>query len=264
MPTVDTFLPQSIQSLFFSGYTIFNTIVYGIILIIVLFEIIKLFEKLKINPSSIIFSLIPFILFGSCVRALVDNGIYPKTIFLITPGLYFLVGFSAILSLIFSVYLYKLKKIDYRYTLAIIGLILAIPNLLLIPHINILAIFYILIIWSLLTGVFYCLGKIWGLFNNNLNLAIISAHLFDASSTFVAVDVFDYSEQHVLANFIYYLGHTGATMFPMKIIVISLALYLIDEYFDDDNLKGLLKLTVFVLGLAPGLRNFLTIAVGTV
>lgn len=263
MPTIDTFLPQSIQTIFFSGYTIFNTIVYGIILIIVLFGIIKLFEKLKINPSSIVFSLIPFIVLGSCIRALVDNGIYPKTVFLITPGLYILVGISAILSLIFSVYLYREKGIDYRYTIAIIGLVLAIPNLLLIPHINPIAIFCVLIIWSILTLIFYFIGQVWPLFKDKLNLAIISVHLFDASSTFVAVDFFNYDEQHVLANSIYGLGHTSATMFPMKIIIITLALYLIDEYFDDDNLKGLLKLTVFVLGLAPGLRNFLTIAIGT-
>ena len=33
MPTVDSFLPDIIQTTFFSGYTVFNTIVYTLILV---------------------------------------------------------------------------------------------------------------------------------------------------------------------------------------------------------------------------------------
>ena len=86
--------------------------------------------------------------------------------------------------------------------------------------------------------------------------------MFDASTTFIAVEFFNYSEQHVLANTLYQLFDTSITMFPMKIIVIVAVLYIIDQYFDDETVKSLLKLTVFVLGLAPGLRNFLTMAIG--
>ncbi|MBO5965824.1 MAG: DUF63 family protein [Methanobrevibacter sp.] len=39
---------------------------------------------------------------------------------------------------------------------------------------------------------------------------------------------------------------------------------MIDQYFDDLTIKNLLKLTVFVLGLAPGLRNILTMALATI
>ena len=53
-------------------------------------------------------------------------------------------------------------------------------------------------------------------------------------------------------------------MFPMKLIVVLSALYIIDQYFDDLTIKNLLKLTVFVLGLAPGMRNFLTLAIGMI
>ena len=117
MPTVDTFLPEIIQSTFFSGYTIFNTVVYSLILVLFIIAIIKMFKKIEIYPESIIFSLIPFIIWGSSTRALVDNGIYPKTVFLITPGLYILVGLTTIASLLFCIYLYNRKDIDYRYSL---------------------------------------------------------------------------------------------------------------------------------------------------
>ena len=263
MPTTDKFLPQIIQSIFFSGYTIFNTLIYGIILIRILYGILKLFKNLKINPKSIIYSIIPFIILGSLTRALVDNHILPKTIFLITPGIYFLIGILTIISLLIGYYLNEKEKINYKYTIFIIGLILAIIPITLIPHINLTPLIYIISIWGIFTIIFYLIGKVWTLYKDKINLSIISAHLFDASSTFIAVDYFGYYEQHVLPNFIHSYINTAATMFPLKIIVISLALYLVDKYIDDETINGLLKLTIFVLGLAPGLRNFLTLAIGT-
>jgi uncharacterized membrane protein len=263
MPTSDTFLPQIIQTTFFSGYTVFNTLVYGIILVIILYFIYKLFKHLKINPSNIIYSLIPFIIFGSSIRALVDNNILPKTIFLITPGIYFLVGILAILTLLIGYYLSKTKNIDERYTISVIGIILAIYPILKINHMNLMPVINILIIWIIFTTIFFIIGKKWRLYKNKINLSIISAHLFDASTTFIAVDYFGYYEQHVLPNFIHTYIKTAATMFPLKIIIITLALYIIDKYIEDKTLNGLLKLTIFVLGLAPGLRNFITLSIGT-
>ena len=36
--------------------------------------------------------------------------------------------------------------------------------------------------------------------NNKFNLSVLTAHLFDASSTFIAVDYYGYYEQHVLPS----------------------------------------------------------------
>ena len=141
-------------------------------------------------------------------------------------------------------------------------------------------------IWGVFTLILAIIGKFWylfgkifyffklekgsfSLFDKNLydgkiNLSIISAHLFDASTTFIAVDYYGYFEQHVLPDFIYNLTGTAITMFPLKIIVISFGLYLVDKYIDDEIISGTLKLAIFILGLAPGLRNFLTLAIGTV
>ena len=263
MATVDTFLPDIIQTTFFSGYTVFNTVVYTLILVAFILAIIKMFRKIKIDPISIMFSLIPFIFLGSSTRALVDNGIFPKTVFLITPGLYIFIGLVTIASLLFSIFLYNRKSIDYRITLFSIGIVLIVPNLIFIPHINWVPVFYVLAIWIFATLIFFALSYFISFFKDKINLAILSAHLFDASSTFVAVEFFNYSEQHVLANALYQQFHTSLTMFPMKIIVIVAVLYIIDQYFEDETIKSLLKLTVFVLGLAPGLRNILTLAIGT-
>ncbi|MBO7734756.1 MAG: DUF63 family protein, partial [Methanobrevibacter sp.] len=144
MPTVDTFLPDIIQSTFFSGYTVFNTVVYTLILVAFILAIIKMFKKLEFDPLSIFYSIIPFIFLGSSTRALVDNGVYPKTVFLITPGLYILVGLVTILSFLFCIYLFTKKGIDYRYSLFFIGLILSLPNLVLFSNVNFTAIIYVI------------------------------------------------------------------------------------------------------------------------
>ena len=280
MPTVDTFLPDIVQSTFFSGYTIFNTVVYTLILVLFVLAIIKMFKKLEIDPLSIFYSIIPFIFLGSSTRALVDNGIYPKTVFLITPGLYILVGILTILSFLFSIFLFRKKGVDYRYSLFCIGLILIIPNVILFSKVNLSAIAYVLMTWTLSSIIFLGIAYLVLYIKNKnssfnfskfaekfskykIDFSIVLAHLFDASTTYVAVEYFNYTEQHVLPNALNQLFDTYLTLFPMKIIVIVAVLCIIDQYFDDLTIKNLLKLTVFVLGLAPGLRNILTLAIGT-
>ena len=284
MATVDTFLPDIIQTTFFSGYTIFNTVVYTLILVIFILAIIKMFRKIEIDPISIFYSIIPFIFLGSSTRALVDNGIYPKTIFLITPGLYILVGMITIFSFLFSIYLFNKKGIDYRYTLLFLGILFSIPNIIFFSNVNFTAIAYVILTWILVSIIFLAMAFFVLYIKNiivenngeknisntlekikkyKINFSILLAHLFDASTTYVAVEYYNYYEQHVLPNAINQLFDTYLTLFPMKIIVIVAVLYIIDQYFDDLMIKNLLKLTVFVLGLAPGLRNILTLAIGT-
>lgn len=276
MATVDTFLPDIIQTTFFSGYTVFNTVVYTLILAIFVLAIIKMFKKLEINPISIIYSIIPFIFLGSSTRALVDNGFYPKTVFLITPGLYILVGSITIASFLFSIYLFNKMEIDYRHTLFFLGIIFSVPNIILFSKLNFKSIFYVLITWIIASLIFMAIAFLVLYVKNNnshnaiekivkhkINFSIVLAHLFDASTTYVAVEYFNYTEQHVLPNALNQLFDTYLTLFPMKIIVIVAVLYIIDQYFEDQTIKNLLKLTVFVLGLAPGLRNILTMALGT-
>ncbi|MDR1819943.1 MAG: DUF63 family protein [Methanobrevibacter sp.] len=245
---------------FFSGYNILNTLIYSLILILIIFGLIKLFKMLEKNPEELIFYLIPFILTGSLIRAFVDNNILLYSWFLITPGIYFIIGTISIISLLIGIHLEKKLNISYKKTLISIGLILLIPNLVLINRINIIPISEIISIWVILTLFFFIIGKFSYLYKDKNNLAIISAHLFDGSSTFVAVDLYGFSEQHILPNFIYKETLTAFSIFPLKIIVISLALYVIEKYVVDSTIKGLLKLSIFTLGLAPGLRNIVTLA----
>ncbi len=245
------------------GYTILNTLVFGIILGIAVILIIKLFKFLKKDPKDLLIPIIPFIFFGSSARALVDNGIYPLTYILVTPGIYILTGLITITAFLTSVYIGRKTNFDYRYIMLIIGIVLCIPNVVNTPHINFTAFFEVIIAWLLTSSVFIIFRNKWSLIRDKFNLSVLMAHLFDASSTFVAVDFYGYGEQHVLPSALTNLTGTALVMYPLKITVILLALYVIDTYVEDKTIKNMLKLAIFILGLAPGLRNFLSLSIGT-
>lgn len=245
------------------GYTLLNTIVFGIILGIVVILVIKMVKYIKKDPRDLLIPIIPFIFFGSSARALVDNGIYPLVLWLVTPGIYILTGVVTIITLLLSVYIEKKTEFDYRYLMFIVGAILCIPNIIYINHINLIAFLQIVISWGAVSSIFVLLRNKWELLKDKLNLSALLAHLFDASSTFVAVDFYGYGEQHVLPNALTGLAGTAFIMFPLKIAVILTALYVIDEYVEDRIIANMLKLAILILGLAPGLRNSLSLIIGS-
>lgn len=244
------------------GYTTLNTVVFGIILGLSVILIIKMFKFIKKDPKDLVIPLIPFIFFGSSARALVDNGIYPLTYMLVTPGIYILTGLITILTLLIAVYIERKTKFDYRYTLGIVGTAICIPNILNIPHIDLTAFLEVVGSWVLVSSVFIILRNKWSLLQDKFNLSVLMAHIFDASSTFIAVDLYGYGEQHVLPNALTSLTGTALVMYPLKITIILLALYVIDSYVEDSIIKNMLKLAIFILGLAPGIRNFLSLVIG--
>jgi len=245
------------------GYTVLNTIVFGIILGISILVIIKMFKYLKKDPADIMIPLIPFIFFGSSARALVDNNIYPLTYLLVTPGIYLLTGLMAIITLLASVFIEKKTNFDYRYIIFAVGAVICIPNIIFMGPINPVAALQVVGVWALISSVFILIRNRWSLLKNKFNLSVLMAHLFDASSTYIAVDFYGYSEQHVLPSALTGLVGTAAVMFPLKIVVILGALYVIDMYIEDRTVANMLKLAIFILGLAPGLRNFLSLIMGT-
>jgi uncharacterized membrane protein len=245
------------------GYTILNTVVFGIILGICILIIIKMFKYIKKDPAELMIPLIPFIFFGSSTRALVDNNIYPLTYILVTPGIYILTGLMAIITLLTAVFIEKKTNFDYRYIIFIIGTLICIPNILFMGPVNLVAALQVVGVWAIVSSAFILIRNKWTLLSNKFNLSVLTAHLFDASSTYIAVDYYGYYEQHVLPSALTGLFGTAIIMFPLKIVVILGALYVIDTYIEDRTIANMLKLAIFILGLAPGLRNFLSLIMGT-
>lgn len=243
------------------GYTTFNTVIFGIVLGLIILGIIKIFNKLKKDPLELIFPLIPIIIFGSTSRALVDNQIYPRIYLLATPGIYIFIGLLTIFLLILSVLIEKYSNFSYDKIIFITGLIICVPNIvLMVQHgLNLMIILLEICLWIFITILFVMLKNKIKLLNNSGNLEVLSAHIFDATSTFVAMDFFGYYEQHVLPTFMINLAGTAFIMYPLKIIIILIILYVIDKEVDDVTSNHMLKLAIFILGLAPGIRNFATL-----
>ncbi|MDO5826220.1 MAG: DUF63 family protein [Methanosphaera sp.] len=247
------------------GYTTFNTVIFGLVLGLIVLGILKIFEKIDKNPSELIIPLIPIIFFGSSTRALVDHHVYPRIHLFATPGIYIFIGLMTIVLLILSIHIEKKSKIEYTKIIMVTGIAISIPNILLILNNNInfqalalemTAFLLVSIPFILLRNKFKMLGTV--------NLEVLLAHIFDATTTFIAMDFFDYTEQHVLPTYLINKTGSAIVMYPLKIIAILFALYIIDSQIETIRTKNLLKLSIFILGLAPAIRNCLTLIISII
>ncbi len=101
-------------------------------------------------------------------------------------------------------------------------------------------------------------------FFSNENVFILDVHMFDATTTFVSLSYFSYFEQHVLPSFLIGIFGPGI-MFILKFVVVSIVLYFFDKELskeEDLEKRTFLKIVVLILGMGPGLRNFLRLAMG--
>ena len=254
-----------------SGYNIVNTLTWAMVLVLCVYALhsLNVFKRLGVTiDQSFVIGVVCYVLFGSSLRVLVEAEIFapPLKYILITPNIYFVVFAITMASLILSLRIYKER---YYISFAAIGLGLTSLNIgVLLWSEGIthpLEALLIVALTVLITASIYVgagFAKIEFL-RGRFNIAILGAHLLDASSTTVAIDVLTgYSGKHVVENYLIDLTGTGAVMYPLKLLLLIPMLYLIDSEFDETELLDLLKLVVLVLGLAPGCRNTILILFG--
>ena len=245
-----------------SGYNPVNTFTYGIVLVIAVFGIYKLLEKLKIKIDRRFFTgLLPFIILGSMLRVIEDAKIF-HSYWLISPLIYIFIFSITLPSLLFSYWLGKKTKTPYHFILFSFGfsiLLIFVKFISVVTWIPFLYVGLLTVLWSFLLSVAKRISK--SKFFSPINTGLILTHLFDASTTFVAIRFFGYGEQHVLARFLMqFIGPEA--MFIIKIIFIPLVLYVIDMVLKKKQTNRFLKFVVFIIGFAPGLRNLLRVAMG--
>lgn len=104
-----------------------------------------------------------------------------------------------------------------------------------------------------------------------INALVFFGQFLDGAATFWGIDMFGYREKHVLPGFLIDSTGTAAVMFPLKLVFVLFVLYVIDaayrkELYDPlgrpSSYVGLLKLTVLALGMGPGTRDMLRLAMG--
>lgn len=240
-------------------YTPEATIIYGLILCLFVYGAYKLLNKLKIKINSkLLIGLLPFIIYGGWTRALRDHNIIYNGWTWCSP-IYFAIFIITVILLVISVLIGKKIKISYHKILFSFGVALLIFNALFTTISNIngfLVVLALLIFWSaVMLGIHKIKPKILSL----ENAGIMIAHLLDASSTYTALTFFGYSEQHVLPNFLINI-FGPVVMFPLKIIVVFFVLYILDNHCEDKSLRNFIKIVVLILGLALGVRDWLTLS----
>lgn len=249
-----------------SGYNIFNTIVYAIIAIVALIGIYKLLRKLNVNIDyKLFYAAVPFILFGSSLRAFVDAGIYNINFWTVSPGIYIMTALAFLATLLVSVMVSRITKAKIAYwksTLAI-GAFLVVVSVSLVAsklHItNLKYGFAIIGIAALASIMLWFVFKKLKFTAGVKNFLPFPAHMLDASATFIAVDFLSAVEKHPLPVFMTSIAGTAAIMFVLKLIVLIPLVYFMNKEFKDKQFVTFLLIAVAVLGFAEGLRNLLAI-----
>ncbi|HEX2022833.1 MAG TPA: DUF63 family protein [Candidatus Thermoplasmatota archaeon] len=113
-------------------------------------------------------------------------------------------------------------------------------------------------------------------FAAGMNVALVFGHVLDGVATWVALEGTElfglptYSEKHPFSDFLLRLGagpFAGLAFPIVKLVMVLVVAWVLDrsareEGADDRNLVGLVKMAIFVLGFAPGLRDLLRLSMG--
>ena len=259
------------------GYNPVNTLVYGgILLLLSFFVIFPLLDRRGIKfDFKFILALLPYILFGSAFRVIQDMGIFSRSFnplefgyYTYTPGIWFLTAFIAFAGIAFAWLADKKFKTGFHKPFAAFGLLFSLP---------VLAFDVLNFKPASAGGVFLALAMVGfavlaaklllekllknRLLENRFNLLVVAGQALDGSATFVATQVFSCGEQHPLSSAI--LGVYPVAFVIVKVVLAIVILHYIETEIQNENLRGFAKLLLLVLGMAPGLRDMITVGVGT-
>ncbi|MBI4017990.1 MAG: DUF63 family protein [Candidatus Aenigmarchaeota archaeon] len=276
-----------------TGYNIVNTAAYAVLFVAAVFLAYKGLKKLGIAiDRKFIFAISPYIAMGGILRAvedlweasgatqsLLDTFLAPfilvdatgaaRNLLLISPLIYITIFFIAAATLALALLLQRTTKTEYHKIWFAIGALL---NVLLLLQLRVSDVFALGAVLTISAAWFFLIWiarqkNIFGLRDKVLsveNSLLLGAHMFDATTTFVALQFYPYFEQHVVAGFfISVLGPAG--IFVLKLPVIAGVLYYLDKEMHEKSeaeKRNFLKIAVLILGLGPGLRNWLRIVMG--
>ncbi len=267
----------------YQGYNAVNTLVYGAILLAIAFFVVFPFLDRKGIKFDLpfAFSLLPFILFGTTLRALTAASTAGKTVlpFLVktanplepgfwtfTPGVWFLTFGVTISFLFLSRALAKRLKADYHKIFAFLGLIASAPALVLnfFNFSNWTGFFAVIVLVAIISGLvvflFNYVFKI-KLLRNGLNVMAMSGQAIDGTATLVAIGFYGFSEMHPLSAAI--LSMNPLLFVVLKISAVLAILYYVEKTIKSENLKGFTKVFLMILGFSTGTASVLKIGLLT-
>ncbi len=261
-----------------TGYNPVNTITWALVLVAFLFLTYVLLIRLKIRiDRRFIAAVVPYIVVGATLRVVEDAEVVspPLSYLLITPLIFFLIFGCCLALLVLAVRIARARRfvhaeLTHVHLFGLFGLLWCLATLALLGWFARIEELWVLVavigIAGALTGAIYALAATFRIqfLTDRLNLAVLAAHLLDATSSFIGIDLLGYSGKHVIEGLIVKYTGSAAGMYLLKLGLLVPILYLLDTQFteDEDELKHLVLLALLMIGLAPAVRNTLRMMLG--
>ncbi len=261
-----------------STYTVAQTILYALLVLVGLYILYRWLKKEKIAiDTPLIMTSVSYVVLGGLLRVVEDTGMVPDPwwIFFITPQVYILTMLFAMAALFVSYQLQK-KKVVVSYTrpymaIGIISSLIAFAFLVWFGVTDAGATFDVGIIGMVLLIAAAASAALWAFLryvcrwkyvSNPIYLALIGSHFLDASATAFALDMhpLHYIEQHVLGGGLIEMTGTAYSMFALKLVVLIPAIWVLEMFKKEEGMDVVWHLVLFamiVVGLGPGLRDLL-------
>ena len=261
-------------------YNVVETLTYALFLVLAVYLLYRWMSRstwlsnigFKIDASFILATL-PYVVLGGVLRVIQDAGMITGDLqfLIVTPPIYFVLFFFTIGMIFLALYLQVqglIKNFLTFYALAGCMAVLVVVLILVAWGINhthidlyilwiipLMAITATVLVWAFMRYVLR-----WHYVTDPLYLTLIFGQLLDASATSYGIDMHptvQYIEQHVVGSGLINLTGTAFIMFPLKLVVLFPAIYIMQLYRKEANpaFWHLVLLAMIVVGLAPGIRD---------
>jgi len=262
------------------AYNVVDTLTYALILVAGVYLLYRWLSTstwladigLKIDQSFIL-ATVPYIILGGVMRVIEDTGMITGDwkFLLITPLIYFVLFAFTVSMMFLSRYLviqgFTKNFVTFYAGAGIFALFVA--SLILVAWstthrgidffilfiIPFMALAATTVVWAFMR---YILS--WKYVADPLYITLLFGQLLDASATSYGIDFHphvQYVEQHVVGSYLINLTGTALVMFPLKLIVLFPAIYVMQMFRKEANpaFWHLVLLAMIVVGFAPGVRD---------
>jgi len=250
-----------------AAYTYMDyAVAFAILLVIIEFCRRFVFTAFELD-RGFLYAMAPVVLFAISIRVLVDAGVYEKSkLWNVTPGVYVLGVVFGLLEITAGKLVERHRGVEYWKTSIALGLPVAgyyFTKLLLRMERPLNSIQPIALALLLTLGIYLLssLFESWQVFRRSESIAVIYAHMLDGSATFIGIDRYGFSEEHIIPELLIKKAGTAFVMIPVKILIVLAALYLLHQWSEGEEGSDLyykmLIFVFFILGFGPGVRDSL-------
>jgi uncharacterized membrane protein len=260
-----------------TGYNMYNTLVYGVLLLLGAYGVVKLLRRLEVKMDKELFNaVLPFVVLGGIIRALEEfarltgAGLFPHSPLFLTPGIYLLIAALSIPSLVVAV---SLKGKEYPRTMLSIGWAISLGAFLIVLSDMALvasggvagaSLRPSLFLWIVLLAVGLTFIGVQVLKRLNIkskeNVLVLGGFAFEAAAVTTAVYALSYGAEQPITQALLSISPPFYPIFKLGLVIGII--YFIEGVPKDDETHWLSKLIILVLGVPMGIHNSLQILMG--